>query len=317
MDEKQITDARTAQWAARLLGAFDAGASLGPLTSVADDPIAELTASGAYEIAAVIRRMREARGETVTGWKIGFTNRTIWDEYDVHAPIWGPMYDTTSTEIAGAKSSAEDDGADDGADEAAHDGAEDPGRAAEVRIGHLHEPRIEAEIAVRFARTPEAGMDEPQLLDCLDAVCHAFEIVQCPYPGWAFRPVDTMAAAGLHGGFVHGPWTAIGSADRADWLAAFADFTIVLRGEEERCGGVEPTTFVEDSGHGSSVLDGPLSALRWFVDGLAADLHGRFIEPGDIVTTGTVTRAFPIARGQTWSTAVTGLPLPGLAIRCV
>src|SRR3712207_7701374 len=42
----------------------------------------------------VIER-RMTRGERALGWKIGFTNRTIWDEYGVHAPIWGPMYDST------------------------------------------------------------------------------------------------------------------------------------------------------------------------------------------------------------------------------
>lgn len=290
MDETQNRTGQAEEWGGRLLEAFDAGTALEPLTTGAGDgsgsnDLAALATSGAYEIAAAIRCLREARGETVIGWKIGFTNRTIWDEYDVHAPIWGPMYDTTSVEIAGSAGP--------------HD----------VRISHLHEPRIEPEIAIRFARAPQAGMTEAELLECIDAVCHAFEIVQCPFPGWVFRPVDTMAAAALHGAFVHGPWVEIELGDRVNWLSALADFTLTLRG----CG---PKS-IEDRGHAGSVLDGPLSALRWFVDGLAADLHGRFIEAGDVVTTGTVTRAFPIAPGQTWSTELAGLSLPGLFIRCV
>ena len=36
-----------------------------------------------------IRRLRIARGERPLGYKIGFTNRGIWDRYGVHAPIWG------------------------------------------------------------------------------------------------------------------------------------------------------------------------------------------------------------------------------------
>ena len=32
----------------------------------------------AYRVTAAVRQMREARGETPVGRKIGFTNRTIW-----------------------------------------------------------------------------------------------------------------------------------------------------------------------------------------------------------------------------------------------
>jgi 2-oxo-3-hexenedioate decarboxylase len=42
-----------------------------------------------------VRSLREARGEKVLGRKIGFTNRTIWEQYGVYAPIWGYVYDTT------------------------------------------------------------------------------------------------------------------------------------------------------------------------------------------------------------------------------
>ena len=32
--------------------------------------------------------LRRARGERTVGYKIGFTNRTIWPVYGVHQPIW-------------------------------------------------------------------------------------------------------------------------------------------------------------------------------------------------------------------------------------
>src|SRR6185312_11575341 len=49
----------------------------------------------AYAVAAELRRLRQQRGERPIGRKIGFTNRTIWAEFGVHAPIWGDMYDVT------------------------------------------------------------------------------------------------------------------------------------------------------------------------------------------------------------------------------
>jgi 2-oxo-3-hexenedioate decarboxylase len=38
---------------------------------------------------------------------------------------------------------------------------------------------------------------------------------------------------------------------------------------------------------------------------------------GEIVTTGTVTRAFPVTSGETWSTRLYDVPLEGLTIRFI
>jgi len=46
----------------------------------------------AYRVTAAIRQMRETRGEMPVGRKIGFTNRTIWTEYNVYEPVWGYVY---------------------------------------------------------------------------------------------------------------------------------------------------------------------------------------------------------------------------------
>src|SRR5512134_3007632 len=55
----------------------------------------------AYQVTAALRRIRQERGERPVGRKIGFTNRTIWDEYQVYAPIWGDMYATTLQQTDG------------------------------------------------------------------------------------------------------------------------------------------------------------------------------------------------------------------------
>src|SRR5580704_11991910 len=54
-----------------------------------------LTLDDAYRVTALLNQKREARGERRLGRKIGFTNRTIWQQYNVHAPIWGYVYDST------------------------------------------------------------------------------------------------------------------------------------------------------------------------------------------------------------------------------
>jgi 2-oxo-3-hexenedioate decarboxylase len=55
---------------------------------------------GAYQVAALVKGMRERRGELPVGRKIGFTNRTIWAEYGVYAPMWGYVYDRTVHNLA-------------------------------------------------------------------------------------------------------------------------------------------------------------------------------------------------------------------------
>lgn len=282
MDVKRGNDETLAACAARITGAYSRGESIAPLT----DEHPDMTVADAYAIADLVRQGREAAGERVIGWKIGFTNRTIWDQYGVRAPIWGPMYDTTTRPLAQPV---------------------DDLRAGEWTLAGLTEPQIEAEIAFRFSAAPRVGADERALLDVIDGISHSFEIVRCPYPGWSFRPVDTMAAAGLHGGLATGAWFAVGEADRDEWARALTDFSITIRSDDG----------VEGSGSGEDVLGGPLSALRHFVEE-SARVHGEVIvRPGDIVTTGTVPRAYPIRQGQHWETQVHGLPTPGLSLHAV
>jgi 2-keto-4-pentenoate hydratase len=235
----------------------------------------------AYTISDAIMAARIARGEHPVGWKIGFTNRTIWDEYDVHAPIWGPMYDTT------VKS---------------WNAAEGP---LEIDVEAFVDPRLEPEIVFRMRTTPDADMDDAMLLACIDAVGHGFEIVQSIFPGWRFRAADTAAAAALHGALICGPLVPIDHAQTQTWLQALRSFEIDLLRDGHPI----------DHGKAANVLDGPLSALRHFVAGLAKRPMARGIVAGDLIATGTLTRAFPMSAGESWSTHLTSIDLPGMRVR--
>jgi 2-oxo-3-hexenedioate decarboxylase len=147
-------------------------------------------------------------------------------------------------------------------------------------------------------------MNESELVECVDAVTHGFEIVQSVYPGWKLKPPDAVAAFGMHAGYRHGPLVPIPAADRVRWLEMLIDFTVVLFGD-----GVEM-----DRGRGKNVLGGPLSALRHFVDGAAKFSKDYALKRGDLITTGTLTKALPIAPGETWSTELSGIPIPPMKI---
>jgi 2-oxo-3-hexenedioate decarboxylase len=234
----------------------------------------DFTLDDAYQVAADVRGMREAHGETPIGRKIGFTNRVTWPTY---APMWGHVYDRTVHELAD--------------------------------IGHtfaltgLAEPRIEPEIVFRLATPPTPGMDDRALLESVDAVTLGFEIVQSIFPGWAFTAPDAVAAFGLHGALLLGQWQPVSGQENV-WRESLATFRVdLLCGES-----------LVDRGQASNVLDGPLRALRHLVDLLAGDALNPPLSAGEIVTTGTLTAVPPAGPEQIWSTRIAGVALPDIAV---
>jgi 2-oxo-3-hexenedioate decarboxylase len=72
---------------------------------------------------------------------------------------------------------------------------------------------------------------------------------------------------------------------------------------------------VIDHGHSANVLDGPVSALHHLVGLLARDSVSPPLAAGEIVTTGTLTRALPVKPGETWSTSLTAITLDAIRLR--
>jgi 2-oxo-3-hexenedioate decarboxylase len=239
---------------------------------------AGLDLAAAYRVAADVHARRIARGERPVGRKIGFTNRRIWDEYGVWAPVWGHVYDTTARDLATV--------------------------ADGFPLAGLAEPRIEPEIMFGMSAAPKPGMDDATLLGCIEWVAHGFEFVQSIFPAWKFAAPDTVAGYGLHGALLIGERFPV-AAQRERWLATLPNFEIDLF-----CDGRHI-----DHGRASHVLDGPVSAIRHLVDVLAGDAGQPPLVAGEVVTTGTLTRAFPVQPGQTWSTRLARVDLPGATLR--
>ncbi len=170
----------------------------------------------------------------------------------------------------------------------------------------LAEPRIEPEIMFGLASPPEPGMDEEALIGCIDWIAHGFEIVQSIFPNWLFQAADTVAAYGLHGRLFIGPRHPA-APRRDEWARELSRFEIDLFRNGAHV----------DHGAAANVLDGPLFALRHLAEALAEDPESPPLAAGEIVTTGTLTRAFPVAAGEEWSTKLTDIPLEGARIRFV
>ena len=162
------------------------------------------------------------------------------------------------------------------------------------------EPRLEPEIAFGFKSAPQAGMSDAELSGCIDWVSHGFEVVFSPFPGWCFSGADCAAAFGLHGALYLGP--------RLPLTQPVIDQLPHFRIELEGPGGKRL------KGSGADVLDGPLRALGYLLDTLAADQSAAPLSAGEIVTTGTLTDAVPISPGERWTTRLDGIDLPGATI---
>jgi 2-oxo-3-hexenedioate decarboxylase len=233
----------------------------------------------AYRIAGTIRLLRGLDGETAVGRKIGFTNHKMWQVYDVKAPIWGTMYDSTVRDLAGG---------------------------AVFSLAGFPEPKIEPEIILGLGATPAAGMDERALLECVDWIALGFEIVQSVYPGWRFDTGDAISAFGLHAALRIGPRHRV-AGNPAYWLERLPDFRIVLSRDGEAIA----------EGNGSDVLGGPLTALRHLNDLLAGRSSGPALAAGEIISTGTLTLAAVARPGEQWRAVPEGIGLEEVSLRFV
>lgn len=233
----------------------------------------------AYQQQLTLRQLRLDRGELPRGFKIGFTNRAIWPRYNVFAPIWGTVWNTSLVFCEGR---------------------------GLVSLRNLCQPRIEPETVFGMRATPMPGASLDELFDAIEWVAPGFEIVQSHMPDWKFTPGDAVADGGLHGRLLVGRRIArndIG-ANAAELQAALAGARLVLRQDKKAV----------DRGVGANVLDGPLLALQHFLRELHQCPGAPELLAGDVVTTGTWTDAWPVQAGQDWS-ADFSVPLSRLQVR--
>jgi 2-keto-4-pentenoate hydratase len=268
----------------RMLKALDAGEltnlpSAEAIGLLGDDH--GLTMTEAYALALELRAKRIARGERPVGYKIGFTNRNIWAKYHVHAPIWGTVWARNLHWVRDSIPST-------------------LSLSAPLKLSATH---IEPEAVFGFKYAPRADMSESQLASCIEWAAFGFEIVSCHYANWQFTAPDTVIDFGLHAHLYVGERVPLnGSLAAAKSLSAIKLALL--------CDGVE-----KDQGLGSNVLDGPFEALKHFVNEITSLQGAPALKAGDVVTTGTLTDAWPLAAGQRWQAQIEGAPLKSFELR--
>jgi 2-oxo-3-hexenedioate decarboxylase len=236
-----------------------------------------LTPQTGYAASRLLHAHRVAQGWRPVGRKIGFTNRTIWPRYGVHEPIWGYIYDRTFVAAEGHR--------------------------ATIPLAGLVQPRIEPEICFKLKSRPPVTRDPAALLACIEWVAHSVEIVQSHYPDWKLKLADCTASNGLHGRLTHGTPVPV---DKIAGLAAALPFLRIdlYKGGQKI-----------DSGVGSNVLGSPLLALSFLIELLEKQEAFPKLQAGEIISTGTITDAHPVAPGETWRTDLHGFATRNLEIQ--
>lgn len=246
------------------------------MTNQTRTPATPSEISAAYRAAAEREAQRIQSGATIVGHKVGFTNTSAWAQLGASAPMWGAMYNDTVIDIS-----------------------ETPFRYS---LASLTGPRIEPEIVMHFAKAPAADASLEALLACVDWMAQGYELVVSPADGKPATVPQAIANGGMHGALLVGerrPVEALGD----DLVSRLQQATLELHCDGE----------LKEEGASAVVLGNPLNSIVHLMKGLAAE--GRApIQPGAVITTGTITAAYPVAAGQRWTTRIAGLDLPDLDV---
>ncbi len=139
--------------------------AVGPVSDLVEDG---LTLDMAHDICKSNIARREAAGEQVVGFKVGFTNIAVRDKMGLPNSTYGYLLDDMVLETGGS-----------------------------LALAEMIAPKVESEICVRLGRDLSGGtrgVSAADVLTAADAVRAAFEICdarildwKCPYPGVGLR----------------------------------------------------------------------------------------------------------------------------------
>ena len=261
--------------ATRLLAAYDSASTLAPISG----SVPEFNTDDAYRVLAEIQKRRCAQGWQPIGRKLGFTNTTIWARYGISTPLWAHVW---AHSVHFAKNSE-----------------------ASLSLASFVQPRIEPEVVFKLKGAVPLSDDAAEILTCVEWIAPAFEIVQCHFPDWKFAAADCTAAFGLHGALVIGAPVTVTQQNRAQIADMLPRFALTLsRGDE-----------IKDRGTGANVLGSPALALGHLSRLFASQPASPPVVSGEIISTGTLTDAWPVSPREVWSADYGELPLTGLTLR--
>ena len=148
--------------------------------------------------------------------------------------------------------------------------------------------------------------DPARILEAVEWLAPSFEIVDCHFTDWKFKPADSAADFSLHWRLIVGAPFPVTNAGLPDLPNQLRDCRVTL----SRNGAIV------DRGVGANALGHPAIALAHLAEVLSRQPQFEPLAAGEVITTGTLTAAMPIAPGETWSSLYEELPgVTGLTLR--
>lgn len=201
----------------------------------------------AYRVQEALVGLRTGRGERVVGVKLGFTSKAKMAQMGVSDVIVGRLTD-----------------------------------AMQVRDGdstdlacYIH-PKAEPEVAYRLARDVDLDDPDEDILDAVDAVAPAIEIIDSRYLDFKFTYADVVADNTSASGFAVGSWSPMRS-------AADLDVRLVVGGDE-------------NTGTTAAILGDPAQALHALLDMCRRNRIP--LKAGYVVLAGAATGALPLGESE-------------------
>jgi len=247
-------------------------------TPSSENPAFDLAA--AYAVERELVQLRRESGHRAVGRKVGYANKAMWRVLKLDTLVWAHLYDDT-----------------------VHDAG--PGGAT-LSIARMYSPKIEPEIVFKL-RDPlgDVGGDAAAALAAVEWLAPGFEIIDAVYPEWKFQPADFVAAYGLHAALVVGELLPVGPSTIAALVERLPSFKVQL---------LKNGTMMEE-GSGRNSLRSPALCLAELAAAVSRQPDAEALVAGELISSGTLTNALPIAAGETWAAEVDGLDLAPLTLR--
>jgi 2-keto-4-pentenoate hydratase len=238
--------------------------------------------NAAYAAEAEFARLRRETGRKTTGLKVGYANAAVLRALKMDTLVWAHMYDDT-----------------------VHYATND---VVELALPYYRSPKVEPEIVFKLKQPLTAtGLDAAEILQSVEWLAVGFEVIDCPFPEWQFKPADFVAAYGLHQALAVGePLVVEGS-----MISALVDSLARFKVRVSRNG-----EFVEE-GSGKNSFRNPARCLAELGGAVLRQPKTEPLSAGDLISSGTLTAGHPMACGETWMVEVDGLAVPDLTIRFV
>ena len=236
--------------------------------------------NAAYAVEAAFTRLRIESGRQKVGVKVGYANKAVLRALKLETLVWAHMYDDTVVYVNG--------------------------NSVEISLPYYRSPKIEPEIVFKLkAPIVVQGLSAAEVLASVEWLAIGFEIIDCPYPEWQFKPVDFVAAFGLHLRLVIGQPLHLDSETIPALVDALANFKVRVSKNGE---------FVEE-GAGKNSLRSPALCLAEVAGAMLRQSGAEPLTAGDLISSGTLTAGHPVVQGDRWRVDVEGLPLSAPTVR--